>query len=194
MSTVMWVSFLSYAITTALSPGPNNILVLNAVSNNGMKRSKQLIFGVYFGFFSVMVICGMFSVVLAKYIPTAMPYMKYIGCAYILWLAYYTAISKPSSSDAEEGSTSFMRGFILQFVNVKIILWGITIFTGYVLPYYSSFAAVAGFIVLATIIGDGATHLWAIGGVILHKIINKYWRPINLMMALLLVYSALSLI
>ena len=50
-----------------------------------------------------------------------MEVMKYIGAAYILWLAIYIAFSKKTSEYTEQ-SASFLKGFMLQFVNVKIIV------------------------------------------------------------------------
>ena len=47
--------------------------------------------------------------------------MKYIGAAYILWLAIHIAFSKKTSENTEQ-SASFLKGFMLQFVNVKIIV------------------------------------------------------------------------
>ena len=38
--------------------------------------------------------------------------MKYIGAAYILWLAIHIAFSKPSTENAEQ-SASFLKGFRL---------------------------------------------------------------------------------
>ena len=55
--------------------------------------------------------------------------MKYIGAAYILWLAIHIAFSKPSTENAEQ-SASFLKGFMLQFVNVKIYMFGVTALPG----------------------------------------------------------------
>ena len=60
-----------------------------------------------------------------------MEVLKYIGAAYILWLAIHIAFSKPSTENAEQ-SASFLKGFMLQFVNVKIYMFGVTALTGYV--------------------------------------------------------------
>ena len=54
--------------------------------------------------------------------------MKYIGAAYILWLAIHIVFSKPSTENAEQ-SASFLKGFMLQFVNVKIYMFGVTALT-----------------------------------------------------------------
>ena len=69
-----------------------------------------------------------------------MEVLKYIGAAYILWLAIHIAFSKPSTENAEQ-SASFLKGFMLQFVNVKIYMFGVTALTGYVVGYMSSFPA-----------------------------------------------------
>ncbi|MFE4711974.1 MULTISPECIES: LysE family transporter [unclassified Paenibacillus] len=195
MNITLWISFFAYAITTALSPGPNNILALNEVSTYGLKKSKPLLLGIYTGFLAVMILCGFFSVILGRYLPGILIYLKYVGSMYILYLAFRTITSKPAKNeDQESGSSSFLRGFILQFVNVKIILWGLTVFIAYILPYYSSYPAIAGFILLSAAIGNGATHVWVIAGVLLHNVINNYWRVVNVIMALLLVYSAINLL
>ena len=51
--------------------------------------------------------------------------MKYVGAAYILWLAIHIAIGKPETSK-NQGASSFLKGFMLQFVNIKIYMFGIT--------------------------------------------------------------------
>ena len=137
MNYSVWLSFFSYTIITAISPGPNNILALNATGNAGIKKSKYILLGIYTGFFCIMGICGIFSVALTTFLPNAIKYMKYIGTAYIIWLAYHVITSKPLETDAKTVKQSFWRGFWLQFVNVKIILWGITAFTGFILPSLS---------------------------------------------------------
>ncbi|GAA3400626.1 LysE family transporter [Paenibacillus hodogayensis] len=195
MSATLWISFFSYAVTTAISPGPNNILALHEVSTYGLNKSKSLLLGIYAGFLCVMIVCGTFSLILAAYMPGVMHYLKTIGFVYILYLAYRTATSKrPGKEERRPASSSFLRGFILQFLNVKIILWGLTSFISYVLPSYSSMTAIACFILLSAAIGNTATHLWAVAGALLHKVIGRYWRPVNLIMALLLIYSAISLL
>ena len=50
-----------------------------------------------------------------------MEVMKYIGAAYILWLAIHIAFSKPSTENAEQ-SASFLKGFRL--VSALVIFLG----------------------------------------------------------------------
>jgi cysteine/O-acetylserine efflux protein len=190
----VWLSFFSYTIVTALSPGPNNILALNSTGNIGLKQSRKLLFGIYTGFLGVMVVCGVFSAFLVEMLPNILVYMKYLGAAYIIWLAYHVAISKPREVPESGNFQSFWKGFLLQFVNVKIILWGITAFTSFVLTNYHSSIAILGFILLLSLIGNGATHIWAVAGYEFSNLLKKYWRVSNIVMAAFLLYSAVKLI
>ena len=108
--------------------------------------------------------------------------MKYIGAAYILWLAIYIAFSKKTSENTEQ-SASLLKGFMLQFVNVKIYMFGVTALTGYVVGYMSSFLALLFFeLVIATI----ATCTWIGLGVLIQKFYLRHFRVINIILALTL--------
>ena len=120
--------------------------------------------------------------------------MKYIGAAYILWLALHIALSRPSG-DGSEKSASFWKGFMLQFVNVKIYLFGITALTGYVTNYSTAlWMLLFSELVIATI-GTIATTAWIGAGVAIQKVYLQHYRPINIILALTLlecVYSILK--
>jgi len=42
---------LTFAMTAAITPGPNNIILLTNAVNFGFKKTIPLILGVFFGFF-----------------------------------------------------------------------------------------------------------------------------------------------
>ena len=148
--------------------------------------------GIAFGFLCVMVICALFCYELAKYVPAAAGILKYVGAAYIVYLAIHVARSKPDT-DAKSGQTSFLRGFLLEFVNVKIILYAITIFTGYILPHDGRLNILLLHAILAVVIGVAGTITWAAAGGIFQKFLQKYYRPFNIAMALVLLWCAVAL-
>ncbi|MCI9576647.1 MAG: LysE family transporter [Clostridiales bacterium] len=187
-------NFFIYAILNAITPGPGNILALNTVSNYGWKKGKPLFFGIFAGYYIVQILCAVFVFGVSTFLPNVLGVMKYIGAAYILWLAIHIAISKPSV-DHDEKSASFLKGFLLQFVNVKIYLFGITALTGYITDYSTSFMTLFSFELLIATIGTIATFLWIGFGVLLRKVYQKYYRPINIILALTLlecIYSMLK--
>ncbi len=187
-------NFFIYALINAITPGPGNILALNTVSNYGWKKGKPLFFGIFIGYYIVQIICAIFVYGVSAFLPNVLGIMKYIGAAYILILAIHIAISKPKIDNSQK-STSFLKGFFLQFVNVKIYLFGITAFTGFVIEYYKSFVALLVFELIIATIGSIATLIWIGLGILLKKIYLKYYLPINIILALLLlecIYSMLK--
>ena len=80
-------NFLIYCVVNVFTPGPGNILALNTVTNYGYKKGKPLFFGIFAGYYVVQIICAIFVYGVNSLLPNVMEVMKYIGAAYILWLA-----------------------------------------------------------------------------------------------------------
>ena len=172
-------NFLIYCVINAFTPGPGNILALNTVTNYGYKKGKPLFFGIFAGYYVVQILCAIFVYGVNSLLPNVMEVMKYIGAAYILWLAVHIAFSKKTSENTEQ-SASFLKGFMLQFVNVKIYMFGVTALTGYVVPALLFFE-----LVIATI-GTIATCTWIGLGVLIQKFYLRHFRVINIILALTL--------
>ncbi|WP_130863339.1 LysE family transporter [Bacilliculturomica massiliensis] len=188
----IFLSYLPYAIVTAYTPGPNNILALNTGSSRGWKSSGPVLAGMFAGFFCVMTICALGCFQISRYLDGFVGVMKYIGALYIVWLAVHIARSKPAE-DGAQVSASFFKGFFLQFVNVKIILYAITIYTGYVMPVQSSLPVLLLAALFNTAVGASGMLAWALAGSIFQRCINRYYRAFNFVMALILLESAVQL-
>ena len=187
-------NFFVYSVINAFTPGPGNILALNTVTNYGYKKGRPLYWGIFAGYYVVQVICAIFVFGVSAFLPDVLGIMKYIGAAYILWLAVHIALSKPTTGTVEK-SASFLKGFLLQFVNVKIYLFGITALTGYITEYSTSLWILLLFEIIIATIGTIATLTWIGMGVLIQRAYQKYYRIINIILALTLsecVYSMLK--
>ena len=187
-------NFFIYSVINAFTPGPGNILALNTVTNYGYKKGRPLYWGIFAGYYVVQIICAVFVFGVSTFLPDVPGIMKYIGAAYILWLAVHIALSKPTT-DTVEKSASFLKGFLLQFVNVKIYLFGITALTGYITEYSASLWVLLLFEIIIATIGTIATLTWIGMGVLIQRAYQKYYRVINIILALMLsecVYSMLK--
>lgn len=187
-------NFFVYSVINAFTPGPGNILALNTVTNYGYKKGRPLYWGIFAGYYVVQVICAIFVFGVSAFLPDVLGIMKYIGAAYILWLAVHIALSKPTTGTVEK-SASFLKGFLLQFVNVKIYLFGITALTGYITEYSTSLWVLLLFESIIATIGTIATLTWIGMGVLIQRAYQKYYRIINIILALTLsecVYSMLK--
>lgn len=185
------MSYLIYTVVTAFTPGPNNIVALYAVSQNGWRKGKNVLLGMAGGFLCVMFICALFCYELAKYLPSLTGTLKYVGAAYIVYLAIHVARSSPDNSDGRQ--MTFWKGFLLQFFNVKIILYAITVYTGYVLPYESSLTSLFSHAINLTVIGMAGFITWGLAGGLFQDLLTQYYRPFNIVMGLILVYCAITL-
>lgn len=185
------MSYLIYTVVTAFTPGPNNIVALYAVSQNGWRKGKDVLLGMAGGFLCVMFICALFCYELAKYLPSLTGTLKYVGAAYIVYLAIHVARSSSDNSDGRQ--MTFWKGFLLQFFNVKIILYAITVYTGYVLPYESSLTSLFSHAINLTVIGMAGFITWGVAGGLFQDLLTQYYRPFNIVMGLILVYCAITL-
>jgi len=84
----------------------------------------------------------------------------------------------------------FWTSFWLQFVNVKIILYGITALSTFVLPHTTEFVWVLGVSLLLALIGTLGNLCWALAGHLLQPLFQRHGRILNLTLAGLLVYCA----
>lgn len=88
-----------------------------------------------------------------------------------------------------------MKGFMLQFVNVKIYLFGITALTGYITDYSTAFGILLLFELFIATIGSVATLTWIGMGMLIQSFYIKHFRIINIILSLSLlecVYSILK--
>ena len=188
-----WVNFLSYAVVTAITPGPNNILSMTHASRVGFRRSFPFHLGVWAGFSLVMLLCTVFCQFLAELIPVIKTPMLIAGALYLLWLAWKTFRSPPLEGSTSDGG-GFLSGFILQFINPKIYIYCLVSMEAYILPaYQGQWGALVLFALLLAFIGFLFTLCWALFGSLFQLLFSKYARITNTLMALLLVYCAVSL-
>lgn len=119
--------------------------------------------------------------------------MQILGAAYMLYLAW--KVWKSSSELNADGGkeASFFSGMVLQFANPKIYIYAITAMSLYILPVYHSLSALMGFTVILSLIGASGSFVWALFGSAFCKFFSKHTKTVNMIMALLLAYCAVSL-
>lgn len=178
-------AFLAFTFITAFTPGPNNILALSTGVRKGFRGALPVILGICAGFLCVMLLCGLLVFSLSALSPAFMTAMKYAGCLYIVWLAWHMVASK-DSKNAENSGADFMTGCILQFVNVKIMIYGMTAFSGFIFPWHRSPATLLAGMVVLTLIGAAGVVTWALAGAVLQRFFRNHAALVNAVMAVLL--------
>lgn len=182
------------ACITVWSPGPNNIMLLSTASKYGIKKNLKFMLGIWTGSLTLMILCGIFCKALASIVPGIQPIMKYVGAVYLLYLAYLTFRRLPPGEGETEKVPSYYMGIFLQLVNVKIIIYGLTMFSSFILPYVQQPALLLLFAVYLMILGAIGNLIWAFAGNMLKRFYDKHYKLMNLIMSLLLVWCALRVV
>ena len=188
-----WPTFLTYAVITAATPGPNNIMSMSNASRKGFWAALPFNLGIWVGFTLVMIACTLFCSALAALIPILRLPMLALGAAYMLHLAWATFRSSDTIRE-DHSREGFCSGLLLQFINPKIYLYCIMSMEAYILPYYSGkLAILLAFALLLAFIGFVFTLCWSAFGSAFRRLFSRHAKGVNTVMALLLVYCAVSL-
>jgi threonine/homoserine/homoserine lactone efflux protein len=123
--------------------------------------------------------------------------LKIAGVAYLLWIAW--AVVRPQdkrhASPAASG-TRYRDGLLLQFVNAKVILFGLTMYAALLAPLAKNWMAVVISAVLLTVLSFCSTSLWALLGAGIQRFIAnpKVKFGYSLVLVGLLLYAAWSIV
>jgi threonine/homoserine/homoserine lactone efflux protein len=185
--------FITYVFVTTFTPGPNNILSMSNGLRYGYRRTLGFLAGMTAGFLVVMLISGLLNVALVNLVPQIRFWLNLLGAAYMLYLAVHIVLSRSSNDETQQKDlNTFGAGFFLQFVNLKGILYGVTVFALFITPAYQNPLVVSLFALPLACIGFIAVSSWALGGTLFQRFLQKYERWFNLAMGALLVYTALA--
>lgn len=187
-------AFLSYVFVTTFTPGPNNVMAMSNGSYFGYKKAFKFILGVTAGFAIIMLLSSYINLLLFNFIPKIRLFMDFLGFAYMIYLAVKILKSSANPEDsANDSMNTFLTGMSMQFINPKVILYGITVTSSFIIPYYDSNLLLFLFSIFLAFVGFLATSCWALFGALFQKFLSQYRKPFNIFMALLLIYSALSI-
>lgn len=185
--------FLIYCFITAYTPGANNLLSMSNAARLGFRRSYRFNLGITAGFLIVMSLCAAFSSALYTALPKVKIFMQLAGAAYMVYLAWKVWKTSANLETENSNEASFLAGMLLQFMNPKIYIYAITAMSLYILPVFHSTAALICFTIILTLIGASGTYVWALFGSAFCKFFARHTQAVNCVMALLLLYCAVSL-
>jgi threonine/homoserine/homoserine lactone efflux protein len=193
MSQSLLVAFVMFAVVMFFTPGPNNIMLLSSGLTYGFRRTVPHMAGITVGFAFMVGAVGLgLGTVFIAY-PILQTILKYIGVAYLVYLAAAIALAEPSSPESGDGRgrpMTFWGAAMFQWVNAKG--WVMVIGT------ITAYAAIAAFpwniaiqVPLSLILGTLSCIAWALFGTALRPILTSRVavRAFNIVMAILLLAS-----
>lgn len=185
-------ALLGFVVVTLFTPGPNNTMLMSSGLNFGFRRGLPHLWGVALGFAVMVLAVGLGLGAVFQAYPALYTVLKYVGAAYLLYLAWQIATAgAPDPDGAARGRPiTFLEGAAFQWLNPK----------GWVMAVgaISTYAAVAAFpgnvLLIAFLFGSLgilSSATWLGFGTSLRQLLRspRIVRAVNIGMAVLLVAS-----
>lgn len=195
----MLLSIATFTLSTVLSPGPNNIMLLSSGLTFGYKRTIPHMLGIMLGFPFMVLLVGLGLGIVFEKLPFILSILKIIGVAYLFWMAYKIA-NNSSSFDIKENENSkpftFLQSAAFQWVNPKAWVMAITAISIFVTSKDDAILQVVIISFIYMLSGFVSTNAWTSGGVVLKRFIKSQSsvKKFNITMAILLIVSVLAMI
>jgi threonine/homoserine/homoserine lactone efflux protein len=197
LSLDLLMGFALFALVTSITPGPNNTMLLASGVNFGFNRTIPHMLGVTCGFFVLVVAVGFGLGTVFQTYPMLYTVLRYIGAAYLLYLAWKIAHSGPVSESEKGESTpiSYLGAAAFQWVNPKAWIMAIGAISTYT-PMQGYFTNVLVIAAVFALINLPSVSVWAGCGTLLRNVLKdrRWLRLFNWGMALLLVASLYPLL
>ena len=197
MSLTELAALLAYATAMAFTPGPNTTLSAALAANHGLRHALRFVVAVPVGWWLLLVasIAGLGALVAA--LPALGQAVRWVGVAYMLWLAgrLWARAGAPASAKqrAADFDVGFARGVALQFVNGKAWLNALTISATWITVEGQTLLRSAQVLPIAAFYGLASNFTYAFIGAALRGWLaqGQRLRNFNRTMALVLVATAL---
>lgn len=189
------IALITFVIITTFTPGPNNISSASMGILYGYRRSLGYLLGISLGFFMMLTFSGWLSAFLLESIPAFEPILRVAGAVYILWLAWHTLRASYNFEAEDQKPLGFLQGFLLQVLNVKVIVYALTLYGTFLPGRITSPVVLALSAIAFAFVGFCSLTLWTLFGAGIRKYLEQIWvkRAFNIILALLLVYTAVEL-
>ncbi len=172
------------------SPGPANIYSLSVSLRHGRKASLRMWLGLLSGFCIAVSIMAVLTYLLGLAVGQYVVYLKYLGASYLVYLAY-KIYSRKGVANETYSECSFLSGMIVQLTNAKMLLFDLTAFGTFVLPYSNSILDLFEVSALLTLAGPGGNLAWLLAGSYLQKFFIAHGRLIDVVSAIALILCAI---
>lgn len=188
---ILW-ALAAFAFVAAITPGPNNLMLMTSGVKYGLGRTLPHLAGVILGFGLMIAVVGFGLDILFERFPRILPVMRIAGSAYMIWLALKIALAKPIG-EVEAGGRpiGFLAAAGFQWVNPKawvMALSALATYAGVIDGYLRSVLFIAA---LCALIAVPCASAWMLFGASLRRLLMdpRLTRPFNWTMATLLVAS-----
>ncbi|MBB3060785.1 LysE family translocator [Microbulbifer rhizosphaerae] len=184
-----------FTFSTSITPGPNNLMIMSSGLNYGVSRSLPHVLGICLGFPAMIVAIGLGLGTLFSQFPLLHEVIRWVGIAYLLYLAWVIASTREVGSADTQKPFTFLQAAAFQWVNPKGWIMAVGALAAFTSPNGEMWAEIARIALAFIAIGGPCIVVWLLFGVGLKRLLTepKHLRRFNLTMGLLLAASVVPM-
>ena len=153
----------TFGFITSVTPGPNNTILFATGVNYGVKKALPFLFGIMLGLSVILTAIGLGLGIVFIALPEVYQVLKYLGFAYILFLAYSIIRSGYKPIEANSKLFRLFEATFFQFVNPKV--WVVMpSFMASFIPIGASLELTMGLVVVFLAVTFPGALAWAVFG------------------------------
>ena len=123
---LLW-ALVIFCFVSSITPGPNNLMLMTSGVNFGVRRTLPHMFGIALGFTLMVVLVGLGLAGIFARFPVLLVAMKWVGAAYMVYLAVKLATAAPLKPTGASGDpVTFLQAAAFQWVNPKAWIMALT--------------------------------------------------------------------
>ncbi|HET6397187.1 MAG TPA: LysE family translocator [Pseudoxanthomonas sp.] len=119
MDTAPILAMGTFALGMSISPGPANMVIVASGANHGFRRTLPFVSGATVGFTLLLAFVGFWLLQAVGGHPALLHWLGIAGAAFVAWVGWRIAASRPGPPGAVAGAPGFAQGFLLQWLNPK---------------------------------------------------------------------------
>src|SRR5581483_260494 len=185
------IPLLSYVLISTFTPGPSNISTASLGVLHGYKNTLRYQAGLAVVVFVVMLLSGWISMTLLQLFPALEGVLRWVGAAYILYLAWGILKASYTFTARDTKPLGFEQGVVLQALNPKLMVYAFTVFSAFLAPITNNLVLVTAAAFVLAVISFVATSVWALSGTAIKSCLRnpRLIQIVNVVLSLSLVYT-----
>ncbi|MGB1961868.1 MAG: LysE family translocator [Candidatus Puniceispirillaceae bacterium] len=196
METTNLLAVITFAMVTAFTPGPNNLMLAASGANFGFRRTVPHIAGITIGFMTVFLAAGAGLASLFAALPQLYDLLKILSVLFLIYLAWRIGSAGRVERRDRDRPLSFTQAALFQAVNPKGVSVIISTVSAYTSDAHSLASEISVLLIVFVLTTIGATTSWCLFGTAIARIFTtrRKLRMFNVTMAFLLILSLIPII
>ena len=164
-----------FAVSMSITPGPNNVMVTASGANFGYRRTIPHLLGIGLGFPAMVCAVGFGLGGVFDAVPEVHTVLKYVGSAYILWMAWKIATASGISRAQQPTGRpfTFLQAAAFQWVNPKGWVVAVGAISAYTTLQGDLFFEVGAVTLTFACVNYPCASLWTLFGVGIGRLLKR---------------------